>query len=227
MRYGFAFLIAFASLPIVHSACFAAERSPNVVVFLVDDLGAADLGCYGSTFYESPRIDRLAVEGIRFLSAYSTCPVCSPTRASMMTGKYPQRTGITDYIGGANQPEKWIRNTRLLPASYSDHLALNERTLAEELRDAGYATFFCGKWHLGGRGFLPTDQGFDVNKGGGNWGAPKTYFSAYGNPQLPDGSSSRRIAAGRFWRMYRSIQCIFRCRRQPGWLANTKRRRRA
>lgn len=168
---------------------FAAERPPNVVVFLVDDLGATDLGCYGSSFYESPRIDRLAAEGMRFTAAYSACPVCSPTRASIMTGKYPQRTGITDYINpnGANQPEKWVRNTRLLPAAYSDHLAIEERTLAEELHDAGYATFFCGKWHLGGQGFLPTDQGFDINKGGGNWGAPKTYFSAYGNPQLPDG----------------------------------------
>ena len=84
-----------------------------------------------------------------------------------MTGRYPQRTGITDYInaGGGNQPEQWNRNTRLLPAPYSDHLALEERTIAEELHDAGYATFFAGKWHLGGDGFLPTDQGFDVEQG--------------------------------------------------------------
>jgi arylsulfatase A-like enzyme len=189
MRHGFAFLIAFAFLPVVDLACFAAERPPNVVVFLMDDLGATDLGCYGSTFYESPRIDRLAAEGVRFTAAYSSCPVCSPTRASMMTGKYPQRTGITNYIdpSGRNQPEKWARNTPLLPARHALQLALEERTLAEELKDAGYATFFCGKWHLGGKGFLPTDQGFDGNKGGGNWGSPKTYFSAYGNPQLPDG----------------------------------------
>lgn len=168
---------------------FAAERPPNVVVFLVDDLGATDLGCYGSTFYESPRIDRLAAEGMRFTAAYSSCPVCSPTRASMMTGKYPQRTGITNYIdpSGKNQPRNWTRNTRLIPAPHALHLALEERTIAEELRDAGYATFFCGKWHLGGQGFLPTDQGFDINLAGGSWGAPKTYFSAYGNPQLPDG----------------------------------------
>jgi arylsulfatase A-like enzyme len=189
MRHGFAFLIAFASLPIVHLACFAAERPPNIVVFLVDDLGATDLGCYGSTFYESPRIDRLAAEGMRFTAAYSSCPVCSPTRASMLTGKYPQRTGITNYIDprGNNQPENWVRNTRLLPAPHALQMPLEERTIAEELHDAGYATFFCGKWHLGGRGFLPTDQGFDINKAGGSWGAPKTHFSAYGNPQLPDG----------------------------------------
>jgi arylsulfatase A-like enzyme len=174
---------------------------PNIVVFLVDDLGATDVGCFGSNFYETPRIDRLAKEGMRFTAAYASCPVCSPTRASMMTGKYPQRTGITDYINGrrTNQPENWKRNTKLLPAPYKDHLELGERTIAEELHDRGYATYFAGKWHLGGRGFLPTDQGFDVNKGGLDWGAPKSYFSPYGNPLLPDGppgeSLTRRLAA--------------------------------
>src|SRR6476620_2604345 len=95
----------------------AKAAPPNIVVFLVDDLGARDVGCFGSTFYETPRIDRLASEGMRFTAAYASCPVCSPTRASMMTGKYPQRTGITDYINGrrTNQPENWKRNTKLLP----------------------------------------------------------------------------------------------------------------
>lgn len=166
-----------------------AERVPNVVVFLVDDLGANDLGCYGSTFYETPNIDRLAAGGVRFTAAYSACPVCSPTRASMMTGRYPQRVGITDFINGSgvNQPENWKRNTRLLPATNSDELKLDERTIAEALHDAGYATFFAGKWHLGGQGFLPTDQGFDVNKGGLDWGQPKSYYSPYRNPKLADG----------------------------------------
>src|SRR5687767_14902888 len=165
------------------------ERPPNVVVFLVDDLGATDLGCFGSTFYETPNVDRLAAGGMRFTAAYSACPVCSPTRASIMTGRYPQRTGITDYInaGGSNQPGQWKRNTRLLPSPYADHLALEERTIAEVLRDTGYATFFAGKWHLGGRGFLPTDQGFDSNKGGYNPGSPRSYFTPYGNPYLKDG----------------------------------------
>lgn len=169
--------------------CVSAERPPNVVVFLVDDLGATDIGCFGSSFYETPNVDRLAAGGMRFTAAYSACPVCSPTRASMMTGRYPQRTGITDYINtrGDNQPEKWARNTRLLPAPNADQLDLKERTIAEALREAGYATFFAGKWHLGGQGFLPTDQGFDVNKGGLEAGAPKRYFSPYSNPQLPDG----------------------------------------
>jgi arylsulfatase A-like enzyme len=107
----------------------------------------------------------------------------------MMTGRYPQRSGITDYINNSrsNQPEGWKRNTKLLPAPYEDHLALSERTIAEELHDAGYATFFAGKWHMGGEGFLPTNQGFDMNKGGRSWGSPKSYFSPYGNPNLPDG----------------------------------------
>jgi arylsulfatase A-like enzyme len=173
----------------------AAERPPNIVVFLADDLGATDLGCFGSTFYETPNIDRLAKGGMRFTSSYSTCPVCSPTRASMMTGRYPQRTGITDYInaGGGNQPAGWKRNTRLLPAPYADHLALDERTIAEVLRDAGYATFFAGKWHLGGNGFMPTDQGFEINKGGSNAGSPRSYLSPYRNGQLSDGPKGESL----------------------------------
>jgi arylsulfatase A-like enzyme len=184
-----------AALPALFHAAADEERSPNVVVFLVDDLGATDLGCFGSTFYETPHIDRLAESGMRFSAAYSACPVCSPTRASIMTGRYPQRTGITDYInvGRGNQPEKWNRNTRLLPAPYSDRLGLQERTIAEALHDAGYATFFAGKWHLGGPGFLPTDQGFDINKGGHNAGSPRSYFSPYGNPYLKDGPPGEHL----------------------------------
>ncbi|MCI0332181.1 MAG: sulfatase [Planctomycetes bacterium] len=159
---------------------------PNVVMFLVDDLGATDLGCFGSRFYETPNLDRLAASGMRFTGAYSACPVCSPTRASIMTGRYPARTGITDYIG-APQPDKWTRNTRLLPAPYADRLSLDHRTLAEALRDAGYATFFAGKWHLGDAGVLPTDQGFDVNKGVFRAGSPPSYSSPSLNPSLKDG----------------------------------------
>jgi arylsulfatase A-like enzyme len=173
---------------------------PNVVFFLVDDLGWRDLGCFGSTFYETPNVDRLAATGMKFTQAYAACPVCSPTRASILTGKYPQRTGITDYIAvtRANQPEKWERRTRLLPAPYADRLALGETTLAEALKEAGYATFFAGKWHLGPQGFYPEDQGFDVNKGGLEWGSPsagKRYFSPYGNPKLPDGPPGEHLPA--------------------------------
>lgn len=168
---------------------------PNIVFFIVDDLGQRDLGCYGSSFYETPGIDRLASEGVRLTRAYSTCPVCSPTRSSLLTGRYPQRTGITDYIGAA-QPQNWKRNTKHLPASYAEQLALSEITLAEILKAAGYATFFAGKWHLGGDGFAPEDQGFDVNKGGLAAGGPyggKKYFSPYANPKLPDGPDGEHL----------------------------------
>src|SRR5436190_7342797 len=149
LQLALAFFIALAYSTV--EAGESQQRPPNIVVFLVDDLGATDLGCFGSTFYETPNVDRLAATGMRFTAAYSSCPVCSPTRASMMTGRYPQRPDITNYIG-ANQPEVWHRNTKLLPAPYSDHLALEERTIAEVLRDRGYATFFAGRWHLGGSG---------------------------------------------------------------------------
>jgi arylsulfatase A-like enzyme len=179
-------LLAARSAPV--SGALAA-RQPNIVVFVVDDLGATDLGCFGSTFYETPHVDRLASEGLRFTAAYAACPVCSPTRASLVTGRYPQRTAITDYINprGLNQPEMWQRNTRLLPAPYADRLALEEHTIAEALSKAGYATFFAGKWHLGGPGYLPTDHGFDVNRGGFSAGSPRSYFSPYRNPHLTDG----------------------------------------
>jgi arylsulfatase A-like enzyme len=189
-------LLLLALFPLSTSAVAAnAKRPPNIVVFLVDDLGATDLGCFGSTFYETPNVDRLAREGMRFTSAYAACPVCSPTRASMMTGRYPQRTGITDYINprGGNQPSGWARNTRLLPAAYSDHLALDEFTIAEALRGVGYKTFFAGKWHLGGNGYLPTDQGFEINKGGTEAGSPRSYFSPYKNRLLPDGPAGESL----------------------------------
>ncbi|MCI0540057.1 MAG: sulfatase [Verrucomicrobiales bacterium] len=178
------------------SQAFAAEvRQPNIVFFLADDLGARDLGCYGSTFYETPNLDRLARQGARFTQAYAACPVCSPTRASILTGRYPQRTGVTDYIGAA-QPEQWKRNTRHLPAPYRDRLALVEMTFAEAVKAGGYATFFAGKWHLGPEGFFPENQGFDLNMGGLDRGGPyggKKYFSPYGNPRLTDGPEGEHL----------------------------------
>jgi len=173
----------------------APPKKPNFVFFLVDDLGWRDVGCFGSTFYETPNINRLAREGMRFTDAYAACPVCSPTRASIMAGKYPARTGVTDYIG-ASQPGNWKRNTKLVPAPYADRLALDEVTLAEAFKETGYATFFAGKWHLGPEGFWPEDQGFDVNKGGIDRGGPyggKKYFSPYGNPRLEDGPPGEHL----------------------------------
>jgi arylsulfatase A-like enzyme len=170
----------------------------NVLFFLVDDLGWHDLGCYGSPFYETPHVDALAASGMRFTNAYAACPVCSPTRASIMTGKYPARVRVTDYIdpAGANQPERWSRNTKLLPAPYSDRLPLSEVTVAEALKEAGYATFFAGKWHIGPEGYWPEDQGFDINKGGTERGGPYgggRYFSPYGNPRLDDGPEGEHL----------------------------------
>ena len=163
---------------------------PNIVFFLADDLGQRDLGCYGSTFYETPNLDRLAREGAKFTAAYAACPVCSPTRASILTGQWPQRTGITDYIGAPTRPGQWNRNTKLLPAPCADRLATDSPTLAKAMKGAGYATFFAGKWHLGPEGHWPENQGFDINMGGIDKGGPyggKKYFSPYGTPRQPDG----------------------------------------
>ena len=127
---------------------------PNVIFFLADDLGYMDVKANNPrTFYQTPRIDSIAAKGMRFTSGYAACQVCSPTRASIMTGKYPVRTGITDYIGGR-------RAGKLLPAPNKDHLALEEVTLAEALRNAGYTNFLAGKWHLGTGEFSPNSQGF-------------------------------------------------------------------
>ncbi|MBI3856954.1 MAG: sulfatase [Planctomycetes bacterium] len=141
------------------SAQTAAPRSPlNVVLILADDLGWRDLGCSGSAFYETPAVDRLASQGMRFLSAYSACNVCSPTRASIMTGKYPARLHTTNFFGGN-------RRGMLLPPEYRQSLPAEETTLAEAFKQSGYRTGFAGKWHLGGKGSLPGDHGFDVVRG--------------------------------------------------------------
>lgn len=162
----------------------------NFVFILADDLGWRDLGCYGSTFYETPNLDRLASEGMRFTEAYAACPVCSPTRVSIMTGKFPARLATTDWFG-APQPENAHKHPTgkkpLLPAPYEDKMPLEETTLAEAFHAGGYRTFFAGKWHLGGEGHYPEDQGFDINKGGFEKGSPPSYFSPFKNPKLPDG----------------------------------------
>ena len=165
------------------------KKKLNFVFFLVDDLGWKDLGCYGSSFYETPNIDKLARGSMRFTNAYAACPVCSPTRASIMSGKYPARLNLTDYLKGG-------RRGKLNPAEYLDQMPLAEVTIAETLKEAGYATFFAGKWHLGKEDFWPEHQGFDVNKGGIDRGGPyggKRYFSPYGNPRLTDGPDGEHL----------------------------------
>ncbi|SDD18715.1 Arylsulfatase A [Algoriphagus faecimaris] len=170
------------------------KETPNVVFFLVDDLGWRDLGSFGSDFYETPNIDRLVNSGVKFTQAYTASPVCSPTRASIMTGKYPSKTYNTDWFG-APQPDEiqghWTRDKPLKPAHYEPNLALDEKTLAEEFWEAGYRTFFAGKWHLGeSEEFWPENQGFEINIGGNSKGAPSTgskYFSPYNNPRMENG----------------------------------------
>ena len=162
---------------------------PNIIFILVDDLGWTDLGCYGSTFYETPHIDRLAERSMRFTNAYAACPVCSPTRASIMTGKYPARTGITDWIAGRQAYAGPQPCDRLLPRSFELEMKLEEVTIAEALREAGYHTFFAGKWHLGQDSvYWPEHQGFETNVGGWSAGWPAGgYFSPYENPRLESG----------------------------------------
>ena len=162
----------------------AAEAKPlNVVLILADDLGAHDLGVTGSRFHETPNLDRLAREGMRFTQAYSACTVCSPSRAALMTGKYPARLKITDWIAGHDAPKAKLKP----PVDWVKQLPLAETTLAERAQLAGYATAHIGKWHLGPEGFWPTNQGFGVNIGGYFRGQPPSYFAPYGIPTLPDG----------------------------------------
>jgi arylsulfatase A-like enzyme len=165
----------------------------NVVFFLVDDLGQKDIGIEGSTFYETPNIDKLARGGMRFTHGYATCEVCSPSRASIMLGKYPPRIGITDWIGAATGT-RWNRNDRVLPAANRSSLPHEDVSLAEAMKEAGYKTFFAGKWHLGGAGSFPEDHGFDINKGGHHRGSPPGgFFSPYKNPKLTDGPKGESL----------------------------------
>ena len=160
-------------------------RRPNVILILMDDMGWRDLGCMGSDFYETPNIDRLGARGVRFTDAYAACPVCSPTRASILTGKYPATVGLTDWIdwNGKVHPARG----KLIDVPYLDHLPLEETSLAAVLREAGYATWHVGKWHMGGPEYYPEAHGFEVNVGGCEWGSPiKGYFSPWGIPVIDD-----------------------------------------
>lgn len=169
-------------------SCAAAQpRKPNVVLILVDDMGLHDLSVEGSTFYQSPHIDSLANSGMRFTQGYATCRVCSPSRASIQLGKFTARHGITNWIG-ARSGMDWKREDPLLPAEYRHELPQEDVTLAEALGEAGYRTFFAGKWHLGGEGSHPDDHGYDINVGGHHRGSPPGgFFSPYKNPEMKDG----------------------------------------
>ena len=155
-------------------------KKPNIVLMLIDDMGWRDTGFTGSDLYRTPNIDRISAAGVRFSRAYSAHPVCSPTRAALLTGKNPVRLGITDWIPG-DRPDDRVLNT----PEIEDHLSLSENTLAKALKKEGYRTYHIGKWHLGGKGYLPTDQGFDVNIGGSHVGQPGSYFAPFGKDVTP------------------------------------------
>ncbi len=150
------------------------SKQPNIVFILIDDMGWKDLTCQGSTFYETPNIDQLAAKGMTFTDAYASCPVCSPTRASIMAGKYPANVGVTDWIAWNRDPDptRGHARGRLIDAPYVDHLPEHECSLGRALGEGGYQTWHVGKWHLGGPGYWPDEHGFDVNVGGCHHGSP-------------------------------------------------------
>jgi arylsulfatase A-like enzyme len=167
--------LAFLSLILIHgSGALSAQQPPNVLLILIDDMGWTDLACYGSKFYETPQIDRLAASGMRLTSNYSACTVCSPTRAAIMTGKYPARLHLTDWIAGHKRPY-----AKLKVPDWQQHLPHEESTIAEAFHAAGYVTGHIGKWHLGNEPYWPKSQGFDVNIGGCHVGSPPSYFFPY------------------------------------------------
>lgn len=178
------YFLVFLSLP-----AFSQEKEDfNILLIHVDDLGATDLGVFGSDFYDTPNLDRLAAEGMLFTQSYSAAAICSPSRAALLTGKYPARTGITDWIrakfqGGSGMalPTDLEENDgqKLRTPKNQGFLPLEEVTLAERLKEYGYTNLHVGKWHLGEEGNHPEDQGFDVNIGGNDLGQPPSYFDPY------------------------------------------------
>ena len=176
-------------LVLLHAGARGEASRPNFVFFLVDDLGYADIGANNpDCFYETPHIDRLAGEGMRFTNGYAANPVCSPTRFSIMTGRYPSRVDATNFFSGR-------RAGRFAPAPLHSAMPLGETTLAEVLKSAGYRTAFLGKWHLGPSAeYWPENQGFDINVGGFARGAPPGgYFAPYRNPRLEDGPDGEHL----------------------------------
>ena len=163
-----------------------ATEHPNIVFILIDDMGYADVGCFGSDFHDTPNIDRLAERGMKFTDGYAACPVCSPTRASILSGKYPARLKLTNFIAGRRR----IENSRVLPADFKLQMELEEVTLAEALESSGYTSCHVGKWHLGSEPYWPEHQGFDVNIGGCGAGMPRSFFYPQwtANVPIPDGT---------------------------------------
>ncbi len=168
--------VALTAAALALASSLAAQPRPNVVFILADDLGWADLGVYGADLHQTPNLDRFAASGVRFTQSYTASPVCSPTRASILTGKHPARLHLTIWREAAHHPPL---DRKLLTPRTMDHLPLGETTLAEVFKQAGYATAHVGKWHLGTAEHYPQTQGFDYNVGGTLWGAPQTFFYPY------------------------------------------------
>ncbi|MCL3780419.1 hypothetical protein EMN47_08440 [Prolixibacteraceae bacterium JC049] len=178
-------LLALAILPV------SAKEKPNFIIFLVDDMGWADVGYNGTTYYQTPHIDQMAKEGMVFTNAYANAANCAPTRACLLSGLYPSRHGV--YTVG-NPARGKASQRKLIPTPNNTTLASNFTTIAEAMKTNGYATYHIGKWHLGDtQATLPEGQGFDVNIGGNHHGHPKTYFSPYKNPQLKDGEKGEYL----------------------------------
>jgi arylsulfatase A len=163
-----------AAAPELIRAAASASQKPNIVFFLVDDLGWGDFSCYGNTFHETPNIDRLAKDGLKFTNAYAAAPVCSPSRASIMTGESPARLHLTQWLPGTIYPHKKLNEAKII-----NHLPQHIPTIASELKKLGYQTAAMGKWHLGGEGYLPENFGFDVNIAGDSHGNPPSYFGPF------------------------------------------------
>lgn len=178
--------LSLGAMILVSTALSMAIAAPaaklNVVLILADDFGWTDLSGYGSDFYQSPNLDQLAKEGMKFVQNYSACTVCSPSRAAILTGKYPARLHLTDWIPG--QPPE---NPKLLVPDWTKYLPLQEVTIARALHAAGYVTASIGKWHLGGAEYYPEKHGFDLNLAGTHAPQPTTYFAPYKIPTLPEG----------------------------------------
>jgi arylsulfatase A len=176
-------LVCLCASGVITGSVQAAEVKLNVVLILADDLGWTDLACFGSDLHETPAIDQLARDGMKFTQNYSACTVCSPTRAALLTGKYPARLHVTDWIPGL-MPD----NPKLLVPDWTKFLPLPEVTLAEVFKAAGYTTASIGKWHLGGQEYFPAKQGFDLNIAGTDKAAPPSYHAPWKISTLePDG----------------------------------------
>ena len=176
VRFGVSLMSCFSLLGgLALAAPDQRAASPNVILIVIDDLGWADLGCYGSAFHKTPHLDALAKNGLRFTDAYAACPVCSPTRAAIMTGKWPARLNLTDWLPGRGD----LPAQQLLRPKIEQQLPLAEVTIAEHLQKKGYRTASIGKWHLGGAGFGPEAQGFELNIAGDAGGSPPGFFAPF------------------------------------------------